>query len=318
MRSVAILPLLLAVASARTVNFNRRADNLQTFTGDLGGAAPAVTDSGDSTKPFEVNGDTFVNQAAAVQRSCDVQFNTCADQANGGAGFSVDQCQQQKDQCSAAAGTAKRSVEERSEHITPRFSQIQVRANSNSTSNDQASRVGNIKRLVEVAERGFEKIKVRANSNSTSSRAGNIKRLVDVEERDFEKINVRANPNSTANDQASRVGNIKRNVDFEKRNDTAADFIKRGDVLDKRNNAAQNGTANFIKRFTNDMEKRAANGTAAAGQGNNAAQQFGQAAKEVGGIVQGLGNLLGGGGAGGQKASAPFGLKPRKIHFFRS
>lgn len=96
MRSVSILPLLLAVALARTVNFNRRADNLQTFTGDLGGAAPAVTNSGDSTKPFEVNGDTFVNQAAAVQRSCDVQFNTCADQANGGAGFSVDQCQQQK------------------------------------------------------------------------------------------------------------------------------------------------------------------------------------------------------------------------------
>ncbi|KAJ9303403.1 hypothetical protein C8Q69DRAFT_302314 [Paecilomyces variotii] len=253
MRPVTVLPLLLAVASARIVNFNRRADNLQTFTGDLGGAAPAVTNSGDSTRPFEVNGDTFVNEAGALQRSCDVQFNTCANQANGGASFSVAQCQQQEDQCNAAAGAAKRSIEERSEHITPRFPQIQVRANSNSTGN---------------------------------------------------------------NDQASRVGNIKRKVDFEKRNGTAADFIKRGDIIDKRNDAAQNGHANFIKRFTSDMEKRAGNGT-------DAAQKFGQAAKEIGGIVQGIGNLLGGGGGAaaggaGNKASAPFGLKPRKTHFFRS
>lgn len=106
MRSVTVLPLLLAVASARIVNFNRRADNLQTFTGDLGGAAPAVTNSGDSTRPFEVNGDTFVNEAGALQRSCDVQFNTCANQANGGASFSVAQCQQQEGKYQDAQGTS--------------------------------------------------------------------------------------------------------------------------------------------------------------------------------------------------------------------
>lgn len=96
MKVFAIIPLLLAVASARTIHIYRRADNLQTFTGSLGAAAPAVTNSGDSTRPFEVNGDTFVKEAAALQRSCDVQFNACANKANSGASFTVDQCQQQK------------------------------------------------------------------------------------------------------------------------------------------------------------------------------------------------------------------------------
>ena len=56
--------------------------DLQTFTGSLGAAPVPVTNSGDSERPFEVEGDTFVNLSAALQRSCDVQFNACANSAN--------------------------------------------------------------------------------------------------------------------------------------------------------------------------------------------------------------------------------------------
>ena len=68
----------------------------------LGGiGAPPVTNTGDATRPFSVNGNTFVNEAAAVQRSCDVQFNACANAVNGGTlgGVSVGNCQTQKDAC---------------------------------------------------------------------------------------------------------------------------------------------------------------------------------------------------------------------------
>jgi hypothetical protein len=68
----------------------------------LGGiAAPAVTNSGDSTRPFEVNGNTFVNKAAAVQRSCDIQFNACANAFNSGSatGFNLSDCQTQENNC---------------------------------------------------------------------------------------------------------------------------------------------------------------------------------------------------------------------------
>ena len=40
--------------------------NVQTFTSTLGGTAPAVESSA-SDRPFNVNGDTFVNLAAALQ-----------------------------------------------------------------------------------------------------------------------------------------------------------------------------------------------------------------------------------------------------------
>jgi transcription initiation factor TFIID subunit 15 len=68
----------------------------------LGGiAAPAVSDSGDSKRPFAVNGNTFVNKSAAVQRACDVQNNACADAVNGGklSGVTVSQCGSQVAQC---------------------------------------------------------------------------------------------------------------------------------------------------------------------------------------------------------------------------
>jgi len=110
------LSFLGAVASARSVYseklhyariFPRQtADNLQTFTGDLGAAADAITFSGDNTRPFLVNGDTFVNFAAAAQRTCDIQFNACADAANSGAAFSVSDCSAQETQCDAAQSAA--------------------------------------------------------------------------------------------------------------------------------------------------------------------------------------------------------------------
>lgn len=72
-------------------------------SGSLGGAAPAITNSGDSTRPFEVNGNTFVNQAAAVQRSCDIQFNACADAFNSGklSGSTLADCSAQETTCLA-------------------------------------------------------------------------------------------------------------------------------------------------------------------------------------------------------------------------
>lgn len=104
MKTAAVLSLLLTVTSARTLPYVRRAsnqtstnfENLQTFTGDLGAPAPVVVDSGDPNRPFEVNGNTFVGLSVALQRSCDIQFNQCANKANAGANFTVAQCQTQK------------------------------------------------------------------------------------------------------------------------------------------------------------------------------------------------------------------------------
>lgn len=86
--------------SGGSVLFPRQAtgQNLQAFTGALGGIkADAVTNSGNSERPFEVDGDTFTDFNSAAQRSCDNQKNKCAQQANsgGGAGFEVSDCDQQ-------------------------------------------------------------------------------------------------------------------------------------------------------------------------------------------------------------------------------
>ncbi|OCL10363.1 hypothetical protein AOQ84DRAFT_374982 [Glonium stellatum] len=94
--------VLLAGAASIQALVVPRAQNLQTFSGTLGGAATPVVNSGDSTRPFSVNGDTFVNLAAALQRSCDQQFNACANQANSGASFSTADCQTQETACNAA------------------------------------------------------------------------------------------------------------------------------------------------------------------------------------------------------------------------
>ena len=77
--------------------------NLQTFTGALGGiSAPAVTAGG---RGFVVeNNDSFLNLAAALGRSCDVQHNQCANLSNeGGQSFTVGDCDTQDTECRAAA-----------------------------------------------------------------------------------------------------------------------------------------------------------------------------------------------------------------------
>ncbi|CAE6442952.1 unnamed protein product [Rhizoctonia solani] len=68
----------------------------------LGGAAPPVTAGG---RGFLINGDSFVNKNGALQRSCDVQKNACADAANSSgnrAPLTVAACETQAQQCSAA------------------------------------------------------------------------------------------------------------------------------------------------------------------------------------------------------------------------
>lgn len=84
--------------------------NVQTFTGNLGGAAPPVVSSAaDASRPFSVDGSTFVNQGAALQRSCSVQHNACATAANSGQiTGGVAQCETQQTACEAASGAAKR------------------------------------------------------------------------------------------------------------------------------------------------------------------------------------------------------------------
>ncbi|KAI0850009.1 hypothetical protein F5Y00DRAFT_261111 [Daldinia vernicosa] len=71
-------------------------------TKNLGGAPPSVTNSGDASRPFAVNGNTFVDQAAAKQRACDIQNNNCSDAANAGASFKLSDCQAQLQTCLAA------------------------------------------------------------------------------------------------------------------------------------------------------------------------------------------------------------------------
>ncbi|KAJ0168620.1 hypothetical protein CTA2_3439 [Colletotrichum tanaceti] len=82
--------------------------NVQTFTGTLGGAPPPVFESS-GTRPFSVNGDTFVGKGAALGRSCDVQHNACARLVNGGklAG-EVAQCDDQDNKCRSQAGLRRR------------------------------------------------------------------------------------------------------------------------------------------------------------------------------------------------------------------
>lgn len=73
------------------------AGNVQTFKGSLGGAAPPVNENDASNRPFSVDGATFLNKGAALQRSCAVQHNACASAANSGeADFDVADCDQQR------------------------------------------------------------------------------------------------------------------------------------------------------------------------------------------------------------------------------
>ncbi|KAK2016833.1 hypothetical protein LZ32DRAFT_504218, partial [Colletotrichum eremochloae] len=85
-------------------------NNVQTFTGTLGGLPPPVIESS-GDRPFSVNGDTFVGKAAALGRSCDVQHNACAREANSGKlSGGVQQCDAQNTKCRAQAGLNKRQA----------------------------------------------------------------------------------------------------------------------------------------------------------------------------------------------------------------
>lgn len=102
MKSTLIIASFVAAAlsAPTTLSTQRRqaGGNFQTFTAALGGiAATPVEDSGNANRPFQVKGDTFVNIGAALARSCDQQFNACANAANGGdATLSVGDCSAQK------------------------------------------------------------------------------------------------------------------------------------------------------------------------------------------------------------------------------
>lgn len=73
MHAKLVLALLPFLALSSPI---RRQNNLQSFAGAVGGeAATPVEDSGNADRPFQVGQDTFVNLGAALQRSCDQQFN---------------------------------------------------------------------------------------------------------------------------------------------------------------------------------------------------------------------------------------------------
>ncbi|KAJ4501441.1 hypothetical protein C8R41DRAFT_749321, partial [Lentinula lateritia] len=102
--SAATEAVATATSSASTTTTSAAAgQNLQTFTGDVGNTlAPAVTSGG---RGFVVAaGDSFLNLSAALQRSCSIQHNACADAANSGsaAGITVGDCDTQNTQCTAA------------------------------------------------------------------------------------------------------------------------------------------------------------------------------------------------------------------------
>ncbi|RMZ85714.1 hypothetical protein DV737_g399, partial [Chaetothyriales sp. CBS 132003] len=107
--SSAVAATLSTVTSATTTATTEAAGvNVQVFTGTLGGSPPAVV-SGTGDRPFSVNGDTFVNAGAALQRSCSIQHNACADAANSGTlSGGVQQCETQETACNAADGVTKK------------------------------------------------------------------------------------------------------------------------------------------------------------------------------------------------------------------
>ncbi|KAE8382586.1 hypothetical protein BDV26DRAFT_288385 [Aspergillus bertholletiae] len=76
-------------------------DKRQAFTGTLGGSAPEVTNTGDSQRPYGVDGDTFTDYKSAASRSCNNQFDSCQKIANTdqSSSFSLQDCQDQLNTC---------------------------------------------------------------------------------------------------------------------------------------------------------------------------------------------------------------------------
>ncbi|KAE9403943.1 hypothetical protein BT96DRAFT_917128 [Gymnopus androsaceus JB14] len=96
-----------SVSDAATTTDAASGQNLQTFTGDVGGSLPPAVTTGE--RGFVVageTGDSFLNLSAAIQRSCSIQHNACADAVNsgtGGAGVTVGTVvNTQNTQCTAA------------------------------------------------------------------------------------------------------------------------------------------------------------------------------------------------------------------------
>lgn len=88
--------------STATVSSAAASSSVASSSAAIGGIeAPAIVSTGDATRPFSVNGNTFVNKSAAIQRSCDVQFNACANAVNGGklTGVTLADCSAQETTC---------------------------------------------------------------------------------------------------------------------------------------------------------------------------------------------------------------------------
>ncbi|KAK0204895.1 hypothetical protein DFS33DRAFT_1382785 [Desarmillaria ectypa] len=105
-RSITDIDFQTSAAAATSTAASTSGANLQTFTGVLGGVtAPAVTAASDGQ--FQVEGNSeFKNVQDALVRSCDVQHNKCANQANATGnqgGLTVAACGDQQTQCSANA-----------------------------------------------------------------------------------------------------------------------------------------------------------------------------------------------------------------------
>ncbi|KAB8245185.1 hypothetical protein BDV35DRAFT_394195 [Aspergillus flavus] len=73
----------------------------QAFTGTLGASTPLVTNTGDSERPYGVDGDTFTDYESAASRSCNNQFDSCQKIANTdqSSTFSLQDCQDQLNSC---------------------------------------------------------------------------------------------------------------------------------------------------------------------------------------------------------------------------
>ncbi|KAH8684282.1 hypothetical protein BGZ60DRAFT_426680 [Tricladium varicosporioides] len=98
-------PVKASATSAKAAATSAASASTGSTAGALGGiTAPAVQNSGDSARPFLVNGNTFVNEAAAKQRSCDIQFNACANAVNGQklTGVTIGDCSTQQTTCNSA------------------------------------------------------------------------------------------------------------------------------------------------------------------------------------------------------------------------
>lgn len=97
-------------AANADANTPQNTNNIQTFTGTLGGPPPPILETPGAEKPFRItaaNGktDMFVGRGTALSRSCAVQHNACADAVNRGEiGGGVGACDEQERECNAVAG----------------------------------------------------------------------------------------------------------------------------------------------------------------------------------------------------------------------